>query len=84
VARLGEAQFAVLGVDAIAPSAEIMRNRLEQRLVVHNRTRSPWGPIELRTSIGSWTGADTQSFAQFLDAVESHLRLAAVGAEGLR
>jgi diguanylate cyclase (GGDEF)-like protein len=86
VARLGEAQFAVLGVDAIAPSAEIMRVRLEQRLLVHNRTRSPWGPIELRTSIGSWSPTDTRSFAQFLDAVESHLRVAPVEAqtEGLK
>lgn len=80
VARLGAAQFAILGVDAIAPSAEVMRNRLEQRLVVHNRTRSPWGPIELRTSIGSWCATDSRSFAQFLDGVESHLRLAPAGA----
>lgn len=80
VARLGEAQFAILGVDAIAPSAEIMRNRLLQHLTVHNRTRSPWGPIELRTSIGSWCASDSRSFAQFLDAVESHLRLAPAGA----
>lgn len=79
VARLGEAQFAILGVDAIAPSAEVMRNRLEQRLIVHNRTRSPWGPIELRTSIGSWCATDPRSFAQFVDAVESHLRLSPVG-----
>ena len=86
VARLGEAQFAILGVDAIAPSAEIMRVRLEQRLVVHNRTRSPWGPIELRTSVGSWCANDARSFPQFLDAVESHLRLASVAAqtEGLK
>jgi diguanylate cyclase (GGDEF)-like protein len=80
VARLGEAQFVILGVDAIAPSAEIMRNRLEQRLQVHNRTRSPWGPIELRSSIGSWVAGDTRSFAGFLDSVESQLRVAPVGA----
>jgi diguanylate cyclase (GGDEF)-like protein len=43
VARLGEAQFAILGVDAVAPSAQVMRSRLEQHLAVHNRTRSPWG-----------------------------------------
>jgi two-component system, cell cycle response regulator len=82
VARLGEAQFAVLGVDAIAPSAEIMRARLEQRLIVHNRTRSPWGPVELRTSTGSWSGNDPRSFPEFLDSVETQLRLAPVGAQG--
>lgn len=74
VARLGEAQFAVLGVDAVAPSAEVMRNRLEQHLAVHNRTRSPWGPIELRISIGSWSAQDPRSFPEFLDRVESQLR----------
>jgi len=79
VARVGEAHFAILGVDAIAPSAEVMRNRLEQRLLVHNRTHAPLGPIELRISIGAWGATDTRSFAQFLDAVESHLRSAPVG-----
>src|SRR5437763_11989222 len=43
VARIGEAQFAILGVDAAAPSAEVMRKRLEQHVEVYNRTRSPWG-----------------------------------------
>lgn len=80
VARLGEAQFAILGVDAVAPSAEVMRSRLSQHLAVHNRTRSPWGPIELRTSIGSWSANDPKSFAEFLDSVESQLRVSPVGA----
>ena len=79
VARLGEAQFVILGVDAIASSAEIVRNRLEQRLLVHNRTRSPWGPIELKTSIGSWVASDTRSFGEFLDQAESQLRVATLG-----
>jgi diguanylate cyclase (GGDEF)-like protein len=81
VARLGEAQFAILGVDAIAPSAEIVRLRLEQHLVVHNRTRSPWGPIDLRTSVGAWTARDTRSFAEFLDSVERDLRLVPAGSK---
>jgi diguanylate cyclase (GGDEF)-like protein len=75
VGRLGEAQFAILGVDAVAPSAEVMRNRLSQHLAVHNNTRSPWGPIELRTSMGSWAPQDHQTFAEFLDRVESELRI---------
>lgn len=78
VGRLGEAQFVILGVDAVAPSAEVMRSRLEQHLAVHNQTRSPWGPIDLRTSIGSWAAKDAGTFAEFLDAVESRLRPAAV------
>jgi diguanylate cyclase (GGDEF)-like protein len=74
VARIGKAHFAILGVDAAAPSAEVMRKRLQQHIQVYNRTRSPWGPIELRTSIGSWSGQDTRSFSQFLGGVEAGLR----------
>jgi diguanylate cyclase (GGDEF)-like protein len=74
VGRLGEAQFAILGVDAAAPSANVVRSRLEQHLAVHNQTRSPWGPIDLRTSIGSWTAQDEGTFSGFLDGVESRLR----------
>jgi diguanylate cyclase (GGDEF)-like protein len=75
VGRLGEAQLAILGVDAAAPSAPVMRSRLEQHLLVQNQTRSPWGPIELRTSIGSWSPQNGGTFAEFLDGVESRLRL---------
>ncbi|HEY4816903.1 MAG TPA: diguanylate cyclase [Candidatus Acidoferrum sp.] len=75
VGRLGEAQFAILGVDAAAPNAEVMRNRLEQHLAVQNQARSPSGPIDLRTSIGSWSPQDKRGFAEFLDSIESRLRL---------
>lgn len=78
VGRLGEAQFAILGVDAAAPSAEVMRNRLLQHLMIHNKTRSPWGPIELRTSIGSWVPQDQRTFSEFLENVETDLRLEAI------
>jgi diguanylate cyclase (GGDEF)-like protein len=78
VGRLGDAQFVVLGAVAVAPSAEVMRNRLERRLAVHNQTRSPWGSIDLRTSIGSWTAQDGGTFAEFLDAAESRLRSVAL------
>ena len=76
VARLGQAQFALLAVDAIAPSAPVMRQRLQKHLAVHNETRSPWGPIDLRVSVGAWSARDRRSFAQFLDAVEADLRFA--------
>jgi diguanylate cyclase len=75
VGRLGEAQFAILGVDAVPPSAQVIHSRLEQHLAVHNQTRSPWGPIDLRTSTGSWTAQDSGTFAELLDGVESRLRL---------
>ena len=74
VARLGQAQFAVLAVDAVAPSAAVMRQRLEKHLAVHNETRSPWGPLDLRLSVGTWSATDGLSFGKFLDAVEADLR----------
>jgi diguanylate cyclase (GGDEF)-like protein len=74
VARLGQAQFALLAVDAVAPSAPVMRQRLQKHLAVHNETRSPWGPIDLRVSVGCWTARDHRSFSQFLDTVEADLR----------
>ena len=77
VARLGQAEFAILGVDAAAPSAEVMRKRLQQHVEVYNHTRSPWGPIELRTGIGSWSGKDSRSFTEFLSAVEANSRVSA-------
>ena len=85
VGRLGDSQFAILGVDAVAPSAEVMCHRLERHLAVHNQTRSPWGPIELRTSLGSWTPSDEGDFADFLDGIESRLRVSTedMKAEGL-
>jgi diguanylate cyclase (GGDEF)-like protein len=74
VSRLGPAQFAMLAVDAIAPSAPVMLQRLEKHIAVHNETRSPWGPIDLRLSVGSWAAKDGRTFSQFLDAVEADLR----------
>jgi len=76
VARLNPQLFALLAVDAVAPSAQVMLQRLEKHVSVHNETRSPWGPIDLRLSVGAWTARDPRSFEQFLDTVESNLRLA--------
>jgi len=74
VSRLGQAQFALLAVDAVAPSAPVMLQRLAKRIAVHNETRSPWGPIDLRLSVGAWTAKDGRSFGTFLDTVEAELR----------
>jgi two-component system cell cycle response regulator len=74
VARLGEAQFAALAVDAIEPSAAVLRQRLERRLDLCNKARSPWGSLEMRICASFWSVADTRSFAEFLDGVESGLR----------
>jgi diguanylate cyclase (GGDEF)-like protein len=76
VARLGEAQFALLAVDADAPTGVLLRKRLERSLASQNETRSPWGPIDLRMSTGVWSGKDGRAFDDFLDSVEANLRLA--------
>ncbi len=74
IARLGEGQFGVLAVDAIGPSAPVLRQRLQKRLAMNNRVRSPWGRLELRISIGFWCAPDARSFTEFLDSVETDLR----------
>jgi diguanylate cyclase (GGDEF)-like protein len=74
VARLGEAQFALLAVDADAPTATLLRKRLEKTLAAQNETRSPWGPLDLRMSTGVWSGKDGRAFGDFLDSVEAELR----------
>jgi hypothetical protein len=51
-----------------------MLQRLAKRIAVHNETRSPWGPIDLRLSVGAWTAKDGRSFGTFLDTVEAELR----------
>jgi len=74
VARIGEAQFAMLAIDAIAPTASVLRLRVEKHLEMRNQTRSPGGPIKLRMSAGMWAAQDKRSFAEFLDSVEADLR----------
>ncbi len=43
LARLGEAQFAALAVDAAEPSAPVIRQRVESRLAIHNQSGSRGG-----------------------------------------
>src|ERR1700687_1647203 len=76
VARLGAAQFALLAVDADAPTSALLRKRLEKSVAAQTETRSPWGPLDLRMSTGVWSGKDGRAFGDFLDSVEANLRLA--------
>jgi GGDEF domain-containing protein len=73
MARMGEAQFAALAIDAAEPSARVLGQRVQSRLAIYNQSRKPWGPLMLRLSAGYWGAHDTRSFAEFLDAVESEL-----------
>lgn len=74
VARLGDAQFAVLAVDAAEPSAPILRQRVEARLAVYNQTGPATGPLALRLSVSFWGPNDLRTFPELLDATESGLR----------
>jgi len=74
VARIGEAQFAMLAIDAIAPTASVLRQRVEKHLEIDNQERSPRGAIKLCMSAGTWAAEDRRSFTEFLDSVESDLR----------
>jgi diguanylate cyclase (GGDEF)-like protein len=76
LARLGESQFAALAVDAVEPSAQVLRQRLEKRVVMLNRDMGPWGPLELRMSARFWSPKETMAFSEFLNSVEMELRSA--------
>jgi GGDEF domain-containing protein len=80
LARLGDAQFAALALDAAEPSAKVLQQRVGSRLAVHNQNRKPWGPLMLRVRVGYWGANDSRPFPQFLDAVEAELRQPGTGA----
>lgn len=78
LARIGESQFAALAVDAVEPSAQVLRQRLERRVVMLNRDMGPWGPLELRMHARFWSPREAMVFSKFLDSVEMQLRSAPV------
>ncbi len=82
MARLGESQFAALAVDAVEPSAPVLRQRLEKRIAVLNRDMGPWGPLELRMSARFWSPKDAATFSEFLNSVETDLRFPPVPSTG--
>jgi diguanylate cyclase (GGDEF)-like protein len=82
MARLGESQFAALAVDAVEPSAPVLRQRLEKRIAVLNRDMGPWGPLELRMSAQFWSPKDAATFSEFLNSVETDLRFPLVPSTG--
>ena len=75
VARIGEAQFSMLAIDAIAPTVSVLRQRVEKHLEMHNQMRPPESPLRLRMSAGVWAAEDKRPFAEFLDSVEADLRM---------
>jgi diguanylate cyclase (GGDEF)-like protein len=74
LARIGEAQFAVLAADAVEPSVEILRQRITKRLTARNQARGPSEALELGVSASYWSASDSTPFLKFLDTVETGLR----------
>ena len=74
LARLGEAQFAALAIDAAEPSAPVLRQRVESRLAIQSLMGPPSKALSLRLSAGYWNATDRRSFAELLDTVEYELR----------
>lgn len=74
IARIGEAHFATLAVDAVEPSASVLRQRVEKRFAMHNQAEDAAFPVEMRLSAGHWAHRDSRTFSEFLDAVEAGLR----------
>jgi diguanylate cyclase (GGDEF)-like protein len=80
VARLGEAQFAVLAVDPTEQGVTIVRQRLDRQLA---KLRRESGVASLRLTVNGcrWTATENISFAELLDVVEAGLREPAKGTE---
>jgi diguanylate cyclase (GGDEF)-like protein len=74
VARIGDGQFAVLAVNASAPSGPLLLQRLQKRLALLNQASASSSPMELRFSVGIRSASDSRSFPEFLDAIEAELR----------
>lgn len=74
VARLGEAQFAALAVDAAEPSAPVLLQRVQRRLSTFNQLRDAEGAMQVRMTVGFWSAAEKRTFGKFLDSVEGELR----------
>jgi diguanylate cyclase (GGDEF)-like protein len=59
VARIGESEFAVLAMDAAAPSAAVMVQRVEKHLEALNQARAPWGDLVLRLDARFWSARES-------------------------
>jgi len=74
VARLGEAQFAALAVDAAEPSAPVLCQRVQRRIGTFNQLRDPAEGIPVRLAVGFWSAQELHTFPGLLDRVEAELR----------
>ncbi|HME11968.1 MAG TPA: diguanylate cyclase [Candidatus Acidoferrum sp.] len=74
LARIGDAQFAILAVDSTRAGAAIVRQRLERCLTVIPEQRESSRSLRFAVQGGLWTSEDAAAFPEFLDSVEVGLR----------
>jgi len=79
VARIGDAQFAILAVDSTESGAAIVRQRLERRLAKLLQGSGYPGTVRFSVTGEMWDSAATPTFSEFLDSVESGLRVSSDG-----
>jgi diguanylate cyclase (GGDEF)-like protein len=75
LARIGDAQFGILAVDSTAPGAAIVRQRLERCLALTSQQHDSSRALRFVVNGGLWTYEDHAAFPEFLDTVESGLRV---------
>lgn len=74
VARIGNAQFAALAVDAAEPSAAVLQQRVQRRLDIFNSVRPADERVQLRGYALFWTSGDLRGFPELLEHCETGLR----------
>jgi diguanylate cyclase (GGDEF)-like protein len=72
--RIGDAQFAVVAVEATESGAGILRQRLERRLALLLQVPKFSWTLHFSVSGGMWDCSASASFGEFLDSIESGLR----------
>jgi diguanylate cyclase len=73
LARIGDAQFAAVAVDATEAGAAILRQRLDERLALFER-QHPGGILRFSVNGGMWNHAEPTTFPELLDTIEAGLR----------
>jgi diguanylate cyclase (GGDEF)-like protein len=77
LARIGDAQFAAVAVDATDAGAAILRQRLERRLALLLQMQPTGGTLRFAVNGGMWNYNQPTTFPELLDAVEAGLRVPA-------
>jgi diguanylate cyclase (GGDEF)-like protein len=75
LARIGDAQFAVVAVDATEAGAAVLRQRLERRLALLQQMQRAGGTLRFSVNGGMWNYSEPTTFPELLDTIEAGLRV---------